>query len=65
MTSTMKAALRGDSGLVFADLPRALPGPDDVVARVRAVALNRADLGVLAGRVHGSAGGTGTSGRSS
>jgi NADPH2:quinone reductase len=60
MTSTMKAALRGDSGLVFADVPRPLPGTDDVVACVRAVALNRADLGVLAGHMHGSAGGTGT-----
>ncbi|RPH46454.1 MAG: quinone oxidoreductase [Burkholderiales bacterium] len=56
----MKAALRGDSGLVFADVARPEPGPDDVVARVRAVALNRADLGVLAGRMHGSTGGTGT-----
>ena len=60
MTPTMKAALRGDAGLVFAEIPRPDPGPDEVLVHVRAAALNRADLGVLAGRMHGSAGGTGT-----
>ena len=60
MTPMMKAALRGDAGLVFAEIPRPDPGPDEVLVRVRAAALNRADLGVLAGRMHGSAGGTGT-----
>jgi NADPH2:quinone reductase len=60
MTPTMKAALRGDAGLMFGEIARPDPGPDDVLVRVRAAALNRADLGVLAGRMHGSAGGTGT-----
>ena len=60
MTPTMKAALRGDAGLEFAEIARPVPGPDEVLVRVRAAALNRADLGVLAGRMHGSAGGTGT-----
>ena len=41
----MKAAIRDHAGLAFADVPRPVAGPDDVVARVRAVALNRADLG--------------------
>lgn len=56
----MHAALRGDAGLAFASIPRPVPGPDDVLVRVRAVALNRADLGVLAGHMHGNIGGTGT-----
>jgi NADPH2:quinone reductase len=56
----MKAAILDDAGLAFADLPRPVAGADDVVARVRAVALNRADLGVLAGHRHGSIGGPGT-----
>jgi NADPH2:quinone reductase len=60
MTPTMKAALRGEAGLMFGEIPRPDPGPDEVLVRVRAAALNRADLGVLAGRMHGSAGGTGT-----
>lgn len=56
----MKAAIRGDDGLAFADRPRPEPGPDDVLVRVHACALNRADLGMLAGRMHGSHGGSGT-----
>ena len=60
MTPTMKAALRGEAGLMFGEIPRPDPGPDEVLVRVRAAALNRADLGVLDGRMHGSAGGTGT-----
>jgi len=56
----MKAAIRGDDGLAFVDRPRPEPGPDDVLVRVRACALNRADLGMLAGRMHGSHGGSGT-----
>jgi NADPH2:quinone reductase len=56
----MKAAIRDHAGLAFADLPRPVAGADDVVARVRAVALNRADLGMLAGHKHGNIGGPGT-----
>lgn len=55
----MKAAICGDDGLAFADLPVPEPGPDEVLVRVRAGALNRADLGMLAGHKHGSAGGKG------
>jgi len=54
------AAIRGQSGLEFARIPRPAPGADDVLVRVRAVALNRADLGVLAGHLRGSIGGPGT-----
>ncbi len=56
----MKAAIRSDDGLAFAEVPRPEPGPDEVLVRVRACALNRADLGLLAGHMHGSHGGSGT-----
>jgi NADPH2:quinone reductase len=56
----INAAIRGQSGLEFARIARPVPGADDVLIRVRAVALNRADLGVLAGHMHGSIGGPGT-----
>ena len=56
----MHAAIRGDTGLEFKDIPRPEPGPGEVLVRVRAAALNRADLGMLAGHRHGSAGGPGT-----
>jgi NADPH2:quinone reductase len=56
----MKAAIRDHAGLAFADLPRPDPGPDEVLVRVRALALNRADLSVLAGQMHGAIGGPGT-----
>ncbi len=58
--TTMRAAIRGASGLAFVDLPRPTPGDDEVLVRVRAAALNRADLGLLAGHMHGTHGGTGT-----
>ncbi len=57
---SMQAAIRDEHGLAFAERPRPRPGPNDVLVRVRAVALNRADLGVLAGHMHGSIGGAGT-----
>ncbi|MFM1992026.1 MAG: hypothetical protein RJA99_4983 [Pseudomonadota bacterium] len=58
--SDMNAAIRGQHGLEFARVARPVPGADDVLVRVRAVALNRADLGVLAGGLHGGIGGPGT-----
>lgn len=60
MTEKMKAAIRDDHGLAFAERPRPVPGPEELLVRVRALALNRADLGVLAGHMHGSIGGAGT-----
>lgn len=60
MPSTMKAAIRDDHGLAFVERPRPVPGPEEVLIEVRAIALNRADLGVLAGHMHGSVGGAGT-----
>lgn len=60
LPSTMRAAIRDEVGLAFADLSRPEPGPDGILVRVRAIALNRADLSVLAGHKHGSIGGPGT-----
>ena len=56
----MKAAVRGANGLEFVAVPTPRPGDDDVLVLVRAAALNRADLGVLAGHKHGALGGPGT-----
>ena len=55
----MKALVAGESGPVIADVERPACGPDQVLVRVRACALNRADLAMAAGRRHGAAGGAG------
>lgn len=50
MTSgAMRAAVAGAHGFGFADVARPQPGPSQLLVRVRAAALNRADLGSLAG----------------
>jgi NADPH:quinone reductase len=57
----VKAAVVADpKGFAFAEVEPPRPGPDEVLVRVRAAALNHADLGVLAGRKHGAIGGPGT-----
>lgn len=56
----MKAAIVTDAGVRVADVPMPKPGPDEVLVRVRAAGLNRADLGVAAGKAHGRIGGAGT-----
>ena len=56
----MKAAIRGAQGLEFVEIEAPVPGAQEVLVRVRACALNRADLGVLAGHMHGKVGGAGT-----
>ncbi|MEK9719814.1 MAG: zinc-binding dehydrogenase [Quisquiliibacterium sp.] len=60
MSTKMKAAIRGEHGLELVQIEIPTPNPDEVLVRVRAFALNRADLGVLAGHMHGSIGGPGT-----
>lgn len=55
----MKALVLGPDGPRITDAPRPVPGPDDVLVRVRACGLNRADLGMAAGVKHGAAGGAG------
>ena len=56
----MKAIVLGSDGPTFTDAPVPVPKPNEVLVRVRACALNRADLGVAAGHRHGSVGGAGT-----
>ena len=55
----MKAAVLGDSGVEVRDLPKPEPKPNEVLIRVRASSLNRADLLVASGHQHGSVGGVG------
>ena len=55
----MKAAVLGNSGVEVRDLPKPEPKPSEVLIRVRASSLNRADLLVASGHQHGSVGGVG------
>ncbi|WP_454691276.1 zinc-binding dehydrogenase [Achromobacter aloeverae] len=56
----MKAIVVTESGLSFQEMPIPSVGPTDVLVRVGAASLNRADLTVAAGQRHGSVGGPGT-----
>lgn len=55
----MKAAVVGEKGAEIRDLPKPEPKPNEVLIRVRASSLNRADLIVASGHQHGSVGGIG------
>ena len=55
----MKAAVVGEKGAEIRDLPKPEPKPNEVLIRVRASSLNRADLIVASGHQHGSVGGVG------
>ncbi|WP_337187488.1 zinc-binding dehydrogenase [Phenylobacterium sp.] len=55
----MRVIVSGSDGPVLTRAPIPSPGPDEVLVRVRASALNRADLAMLAGGRHGAAGGMG------
>lgn len=55
----MKAAVVAESGVVVRDVPKPSPAPAQVLVRVRAAGLNRADLIMASGRMHGSVGGAG------
>jgi len=56
----MKAAVVTSDGVKVQEAPAPTPQPSQVLVRVRACGLNRADLGVAAGRAHGAIGGAGT-----
>jgi len=57
----MKAAVVAEQGGVeIRDVPQPKPKPNELLVRVRAAGLNRADVGVAAGKAHGSTGGAGT-----
>ncbi len=55
----MKAAIVGEKSVEVRDLPKPEPKPNEVLIRVRASSLNRADLIVASGHQHGNVGGVG------
>ena len=55
----MKAAVLGEKGIEVRDLPKPEPKPNEVLIKVRASSLNRADTLVAAGIQHGPVGGIG------
>jgi NADPH2:quinone reductase len=55
----MQAAVLGEKGVEVRELPKPTPKPNEVLIRVRASSLNRADLLVALGHQHGSVGGIG------
>jgi NADPH:quinone reductase len=56
----MKAFVYGAGGAAIAEVAKPAPKGTQVLVRVRACGLNRADLGMTKGHAHGSAGGVGT-----
>ncbi len=56
----MKAYVYGANGASITDTPKPTPRGAQVLVRVRACGLNRADTGMRRGHAHGSAGGVGT-----
>jgi NADPH2:quinone reductase len=55
----MKAYVYGPNGPAITDVAKPAPKGTQVLVRVRACGLNRADLGMTKGHAHGSAGGVG------
>jgi len=56
----MKAAVATPNGLEIRDVPRPSPKPNEVLVRVRAASLNRADLAAARGAAHASHGAAGS-----
>jgi NADPH2:quinone reductase len=55
----MKAYVYGANGAAITDVAKPAPKASQVLVKVRACGLNRADLGMTKGHAHGSAGGVG------
>jgi NADPH:quinone reductase len=55
----MQAAVLGEKGVEVCELPKPTPKANEVLIRVRASSLNRADLLVASGHQHGAVGGIG------
>lgn len=55
----MKAAVITANGLQVQDVSKPTPKPNEILVRVRAAGLNRADLAMASGHAHGRAGGVG------
>ena len=53
----MKAAVLADTGIEIRDVPQPRPKANEILVRVRAAGLNRADLIMAAGHRHGNLGG--------
>ena len=58
--SAVTTRLASATGAVPAERPRPQPKPNEVLVKVHACGLNRADLGMSRGAAHGAAGGAGT-----
>lgn len=56
----MKAFVYGTTSAALTEIDQPKPTGAQVLVRVRACGMNRADLGMIAGHVHGPAGGPGT-----
>lgn len=56
----MKAAIVGESGIKVGDTAEPKPKPNEVLIKVRACGMNRADAMVASGMAHGRDGGPGT-----
>src|SRR5438876_3185212 len=56
----MKAYVYGANGAEITDIAKPAPKATQMLVKVRACGLNRADLGMTKGHVHGRAGGAGT-----
>src|SRR5215469_12599980 len=55
----MTAAVLGENGVEVREVAKPVPAPNEVLIRVRAASLNRADLLIAAGHQHGRIGGVG------
>jgi len=56
----MKAAVVTENGVELRETPKPIAKPNEILIRVRAASLNRADLAIASGHRHGAAGGPGT-----
>ncbi len=56
----MQAYVYGTDGATISDVVKPTPKGTQVLVKVHACGLNRADLGMTKGHVHGAAGGVGT-----
>ncbi len=56
----MKAAVVTEQGVQYKDAPKPSPQPHELLIKVKAASLNRADLAVASGHRHGTVGGAGT-----
>ncbi len=56
----MRAAVVGEKGAEVRAVPKPEPAPNEILIKVRASSLNRADVGVAAGHQHGRVGGIGS-----